>query len=146
TRTERELVALLRRGGVVGGTSAGAVIWASSLLVFEHDTTARGLQQMKIENLVIGDRRGTGIGLLRNVSIAPHCAEFQLEPALRRIVDASPGLLGIGIDEATALEVHGDVGHVLGRGTVTILPGSTGGQPVRLKEGARYDLIRRQTI
>ena len=146
TRTERELVALLARGGVVGGTSAGAVIWTSTLLTFHADTASRELQPMKLENLVIGDRRSTGIGLLRNATLAPHCAQFGLEPALRKLVDATPGLLGIGVDESTALEVHDGVGRVLGRGTVTIYPGTTAAPPARLRDGARYDLIRRKPL
>jgi cyanophycinase len=146
TRTERELIAVLQRGGVVGGTSAGAVIWASSLMTFHHDSTSRELQPMRVENLVIGNPRGTGIGVLRNVTVAPHFSAFHLEAALRRMIDATPGLLGIGIDEATALEVHGDVGCVLGRGSVTIFPGATARPPVVLKDGAKYDLIRRMTL
>jgi cyanophycinase len=146
TRTERELIAVLQRGGVVGGTSAGAVIWASSLMTFHHDSTSRELQPMRVENLVIGNPRGTGIGVLRNVTLAPHFSAFHLEPALRRMIDAIPGLLGIGIDEATALEVHGDVGRVLGRGSVTIFTGGTARPPVVLKDGAKYDLIRRATL
>ena len=141
TRTEAELIALLDRGGVVGGTSAGAVIWGSSMMVFRSDG-GRELQQMRMENLLIGDPHGTGIGLLRNVMIAPHLDAYRLEPSLRKVVDATPGLLGIGIDEATALEIHGAVGRVLGRGTVTIMT-DTARAPVVLKDGSRYDLVRR---
>jgi len=144
TRTERELIALLDRGGVVGGTSAGAEIWCSSMIAF-HDRGGSELQQMRVENLLIGDPRATGIGLLRNVMIAPHFEAFRLAPSLRKVVDVTPGLLGIGIDEATALEVHGSVGRVLGRGTVTIVTDGAAQPPVVLKEGARYDLIQRAT-
>jgi len=146
TRTERELIAVLERGGVVGGTSAGAVIWASPMLTFQHKAHAEDPQPMKVENLLIGDLRGTGIGLLRNVTIAPHYTAFKLDAALRKLVDATPGLLGIGIDESTALEVHGDVGRVLGRGSVTLYPAGTAQPPVVLKDGNRYDLIRRQVL
>jgi cyanophycinase len=98
----------------------------------------------RVENLVVGDPHGNGIGLLRNVTIAPHLSSFHLEPALRTMVATLPGLLGIGIDEATALELHGDVGQALGRGKVTIYAGGIGRPPVVLEEGARYDLIHRK--
>ena len=146
TRTERELVAVLERGGVVGGTSAGAVIWGSTLMAFRPDTTGRELQPMRVENLVIGSLHGVGIGLLRGVNITPHLSSFHLEPALRKLVAATPGLLGIGIDEATAVEVHGDVGRVLGRGNVTIYDSGTAQPPLILKDGARYDLIHRRVL
>ncbi|HEV2105634.1 MAG TPA: hypothetical protein VGU27_07865 [Candidatus Eisenbacteria bacterium] len=61
-------------------------------------------------------------------------------------MDATPGLLGIGVDEATALEVHDGVGRVLGRGTVTIYPGTTAAPPARLHDGTRYDLLRRKPL
>jgi len=86
TRTERELVALLDRGGVIGGTSAGAVIWGSSLMIFGNRPGAAQPSLMQPDNLIIGDPRGTGIGLLRNVMIAPHYAEFRLDPSLRKTV------------------------------------------------------------
>jgi len=146
TRTERALIGVLERGGVVGGTSAGAVVWASTLMSFRQDTASRALQLMRVENLMIGDLHGTGFALLRNVSIAPHMDAFHLEPSLRRMVAEIPGLLGIGIDEATALEVHGDVGRVLGRGNVTIYAGGIDRPPVVLKEGARYDLVHRKVL
>lgn len=146
TRTERELVAVLERGGVVGGTSAGAVIWGSQLMEFRQDTTRRELQSMRVEDLVIGNPHGVGVGLLRDVVIAPHLSSFHLEPALRKLVAATPGLMGIGIDEATALEVHGEVGRVLGRGSVTIFPSGAAKPPVVLEEGARYELVQRRTL
>src|SRR6185369_12252091 len=34
TRTERELMAVLARGGVIGGSSAGALVWGSACQVF----------------------------------------------------------------------------------------------------------------
>jgi cyanophycinase len=146
TRTERELIGVLERGGVVGGTSAGAVIWGSTLMTFRQDTTRHELQPMRVENLVIGNPSGVGIGLLRNMNITPHLSSFHLEPALRKLVAETPGVLGIGIDEATALEVHGDIGRVLGRGDVTIFPDGTVQAPVVLKDGARYDLAQRKTL
>jgi cyanophycinase len=146
TRTERELIAVLERGGVVGGTSAGAVIWASTLMTFRQDTTRRELQPMRVEDLVIGNPHGVGIGLLRNVTIAPHLDSFHLEPALSKMVDSLPGLLGIGIDEATAFEVHGNVGRVLGRGSVMIESSGAARARLALKPGARYDLIHRKTL
>lgn len=143
TRTERELKALLARGGVVGGTSAGAIIWGSRAMLFR----AGGSNQwamMQPENLLLGNFHDAAIGLLRNVLIAPHFTEFKLRPSADKLVANSPGLLLIGIDQDTALEVHGTIGSVLGRETVIIFDGKphVGGALV-LKAGDRYDLVHR---
>lgn len=146
TRTERELTAVLERGGVVGGTSAGAVIWASQMMTFREDSAHRELQPMRVENLVFGDHHGNGIGLLRSITLAPHLSSFHLESSLRKMLANRPGLLGIGIDEATALELHAGVGHVRGRGIVTVQSGEGDTTRAVLREGARYDFTRRRTL
>jgi cyanophycinase-like exopeptidase len=66
-----------------------------------------------------------------------------MQASLAKTIAAQPQLLGIGIDEATALEVHGSMGSVLGRGHVTIV--SRSGQQ-GLSAGARYDIARRAVL
>src|SRR5262249_39745448 len=61
TRTHRELVALLERGGVIGGSSAGATIQGSFL--------ARG--DTKGNELMIGDHL-EGLAFLRKSAIDQH--------------------------------------------------------------------------
>src|SRR5262249_50679418 len=43
-RTERELLALLERGGVIGGTSAGALVWGSECMTFKARADGRPFQ------------------------------------------------------------------------------------------------------
>ena len=148
TRTEQELRAVLDRGGVVGGTSAGALIWGSRAMVFRARPGTKVWQVMKSEDLLIGDLHDSAIGLLRNVLIAPHFTEFKMQPAADRLAAAAPGLLIIGIDQETAFEVRGHTGTVLGRGAVTIYDGQHhGGRPEQvLHAGARYDIIARKVL
>jgi cyanophycinase len=146
TRTERELVALLGRGGVISGTSAGALIWGSTLVTFQSHPGQSQVEQMHEENLLIGNPHAIGFSVLRNVVIQPHYTEFGLDHAFRKLVGATPGLLGLGIDEATALEVHGDAARVLGRGNVRVVAGAANAEPLVLKEGDRIDLIRRTRL
>jgi len=148
TRAEREMVALLARGGVIGGTSAGAVIWGSRAMILRAGVSSHLYAGVPAESVVIGHPHEPAFGLLRNVAIVPHFAEFKLEAAARQFAAAYPGLLVIGIDEATALEVHAGVGAVLGRGHVTVFDGRQhGGQPfLVLSSGARYDLRTRAVI
>ena len=143
TRTERELIALLSRGGVISGTSAGAIIWGSTTMIFQAHSGGSQSEQMREENLLIGHPHGVGFAVLRNIAVQAHLSEFRLEHALRKLVNGTPGLLGLGIDEATALEVHGDVARVLGRGTVRMVSGSLETEPLVLREGDRYDLVKR---
>lgn len=146
TRTERELIAVLDRGGVVGGTSAGALVWGSECQTFRAGRG--GSPPGRPEDLLVGDPHAACFGVLRNVLIAPHFTEFGMQSALDRTVAGRPGLLAFGVDESTALEVHGDVCTVLGRGNVTVYDGREhAGKPfLRLHDGARYDLRRRQLL
>lgn len=145
TRTEIELLGVLSRGGVVGGSSAGALIWGSSMLLYQARPGAPPYEIEHPEDLLLGDRRSNGFGLLRNATIAPHFSEFGTIKSMNRELAAMPGMLGIGIDENTVLEVHGEIGKVFGRGTVTIIDGNKPAlSPTILKNGASYDLKRRQ--
>src|SRR5262245_38964430 len=121
TRTERELLALLDRGGVISRTSAGALSCASRMMTFHTRPGVSEYAQMKPEDLAPHHVRSTGVGLLRNVMIVPHFSEQHLEAFTEGMVQAHPGLLGLGIDEATAAD--GDVITVLGRGHVTVYDG-----------------------
>jgi len=144
TRTERELMAVLARGGVIGGTSAGALVWGSECQTFGATTDASPYRMGDANALILDDPRSVCFGALRQVVVAPHFTEFRMQPALAKTIAAKPRLLGIGIDEATAFEVHGSVGTVLGRGHVTVLSGAAAGDTTRkaLSAGTRYDLAR----
>jgi cyanophycinase len=145
TRTERELIALLDRGGVIGGTSAGALIWGSRSVVYRAHPGAKSYQLPTADDMLLGDRREPDLGVLRNVLVSPHFTEFKQQAVIAKMLALYPRLLAIGIDEATAVEVHGDTGTVLGRGKVTILRGQAAPPLFVLKAGARFDL-RRQTL
>lgn len=137
TRTERELIALLDRGGVIGGTSAGALIWGSRSMVFQQPAGAVG--RPRSENLAMGSAHEPCLGVLRNVLIAPHFTAFQLAPAMEQMVAAYPKMTGFGIDEATALEVHADTCRVIGREHVTVYRGAA--KPLLApSDGQRFDL------
>jgi cyanophycinase len=109
TRTERELAAVLRRGGVIGGNSAGAIIQGSFIVRGRPDKPvlmARGHER--------------GFGYLRNVAVNPHLTEARREGELVNVLDAHPELLGVGIDEKAAVVVRGDQFEVIGEGRVAV--------------------------
>jgi cyanophycinase len=109
TLTQRELEAVLRRGGVIGGNSAGAIIQGSY--------TIRGNPNKPIL-MAKGSERG--FAFLTNVAVNPHLSEAMRQNELITILDTHPQLLGIGIDEKAAIVVTGDHFQVIGKGRVAI--------------------------
>ena len=132
TRTETALRAVLDRNGLISGTSAGATIQGSYLI--------RGSPQSNKILMAPGYERG--FGYLSNVVIDQHVTQRGRERDLSVVVAAHPGLLGIGIDESTAVIVQGNTMTVIGRGMVRITDGTDhdGAPFYTLKPGARFDL------
>jgi cyanophycinase len=83
-----------------------------------------------------------GFGYLSNVAIDQHVSQRGRENDLSVVVAAHPGLLGVGIDEGTAVIVQGNTMIAIGKGTVRITDGADhGGAPFyTIKSGARFDL------
>jgi cyanophycinase len=139
TQTERELHALLERGGVVGGTSAGASIQASYLV--------RGALS---NDIVMSPGHERGFGFLRDVAIDQHVLTRHRLDDLPVVLAAHPELLGIGIDEGTALVVRGDRAEVIGRSRVFVYGGrdatDSGETYLSLPAGSRYDLAARRVV
>jgi cyanophycinase len=136
TRTHRELEALLARGGVIGGTSAGATILGSFMV--RGDT--RG------NTIMIGDHT-VGLGFLKNVTIDQHLLRRNRQFDLLEVIEKHPELLGIGIDEDTAIVVTGDEFEVIGRSYAVIYDNQRmippQGRFYFLAPGDRYNLKTR---
>ncbi|KAI0516931.1 hypothetical protein F5B22DRAFT_605577 [Xylaria bambusicola] len=103
TKAEAAFQAVLDRGGVIGGSSAGASIQGSFL--------ARG--DTKTNQILVGDHT-VGFGYLRNVAIDQHVLVRGRIFDMFEILKVRPELLGFGCDENTALVVDGDDAHVIG--------------------------------
>jgi len=146
TRTETELFAVLARGGVIGGTSAGALVWGSETVTFRAPADGSPFQMGNADSLLVGDPRAVGFGALRNVVIVPHFAEFRMQASFEKTLAAHPYLLGIGIDEATAFEIHDNVGMVLGRGNVRIGAGPERQRALAMGAGVHYDILHKKLL
>jgi cyanophycinase len=137
TRVQRELQALLGRGGVIGGSSAGATILGSFLV--RGDT--------KGNETMIGDHT-VGFGFLKNSAIDQHLLRRNRQFDLIDVVQKHPELLGIGIDENTAIVVQDDRFDVIGRGYVAIYDAVHATRPPArfylLAPGDRFDLAKRE--
>jgi cyanophycinase len=138
TRTEREIEAVLARGGVIGGSSAGATIQGSYLV--------RGAREGN--QIMMAKGYEQGFGYLRNVAIDQHLLARHREGDLVAVVDSHPRLLGLGLDEATAIVVTGDRFEVIGRSVVGIYDGRDhdGKKYYFLSPGERFDLAARRRL
>ncbi len=142
TKTEAAFNAVLARGGVVGGSSAGASILGDFLV--------RGAPS---SNNLIMDFPGyqQGFSYLRNVGIDQHVVARERLPDLAdSIMTKYPQLLGISEDEGTAWVVRGDTGTIVGRSKAFVYSGSgptDAGKPfLTLYPGDRYDLGARRVM
>lgn len=133
TRTETEIENLLARGGVAGGTSAGASIQASYLV--------RGAREGN--ELVMAPGYEVGWGLIQGAAVDQHVTARHREGDLDAVVKAHPDVLGIGLDQSTAIEVTHDAFKVLGVGHVFIHDGKeqpNAGHYYLMKAGDTFDL------
>jgi cyanophycinase len=110
TNVEKELHDLLLRGGVIGGTSAGAAVMSSIMIT-------GGNPSPQVD---------TGFGLLPGVVVDQHLMRRNRVPRLLSAVMTHPGYFGLGIDEKTGVLIKGHTITVLGEATVRICfpPGS----------------------
>lgn len=109
TLAHREFRALLERGGVIAGSSAGATIQGSFMV--RGDT--------KGNTIMIGDHT-EGLGFIQNVAIDQHLLVRNRQFDMVEVIRQKPELLGIGIDESTAIVVQKDTFEVIGNSFVAI--------------------------
>jgi cyanophycinase len=135
TAVEQELYGVLKRGGVIGGTSAGAA-FMSKLMIARGNPSAE---------------TGVGLDLVPGAVIDQHFLKRNRLPRLKEVLSKHPGHIGLGIDEDTALIIKGREMRVVGESTVTICFAPSESRPARtveLKNGAVHDLtaLRRAAL
>lgn len=116
TALERRIAELHRSGVMIAGTSAGASVMSETMLVAGPSAESYRIGELHM---------APGLGLMRHVIIDQHFAERGRHGRLVGAVAHNPRLLGVGIDEDTALLVEGSRGRVLGSGAVYIVDGES---------------------
>jgi cyanophycinase-like exopeptidase len=126
TRTELEFRNVLARGGVLGGTSAGAVALGSSFV-------SNSMSDIPLEER----SPRPGFAFLRGVAVQPHNRTGQPRSwTLNR-----PDLLGIAMDEVTGWLVRGDIAEIVGSGDAYVFEKDPTGAPfITLRSGDQYDM------
>jgi len=141
------------RGAVVGGTSAGASIMSDFMISMGDEGVTPRQRASQIT---------AGLGLIRGVVVDQHFDQRARYGRLMSVIATSPHLLGIGIDEDTAIIVadreeftvqgSGAVFVVDCRSAVTDAPDAAAGAPVlvsgatvhSLPAGSTFDLTTRR--
>jgi cyanophycinase len=140
TECEKLFLAVLERGGVIGGSSSGASI--------QSEYMPRGHPLGNTVMMAEGYERG--FGYLKGVAVDQHFFARKRTADMTEVVGTYPQLLGVGIDEGTFIVVKGSVFEVVGRGNVAVYDAKRGvveGKDyLELKPGTKYDMAGRKVV
>lgn len=103
-----------RAGAVVGGTSAGAAVLSKLMITGEADLKALTAGKTELAK---------GLGIWEAGIFDQHFLQRQRNNRLLSAVLDNPGIIGIGIDEATAAIVRERRIEVVGRSAVVVFDG-----------------------
>jgi cyanophycinase len=112
TLTYREFHKVLERGGVIGGSSAGATI--------QGDYLVRGAVAGAQIMMTPEPEHEHGFNFLRRSAIDQHINTRNRWDDLIPVIQKYPTLLGIGLSEGTAIVVTGDRFEVAGKWKVAV--------------------------
>lgn len=105
---------IFNKGGTIAGTSAGAAVMGQTMLVGWENTESHKVGNWKM---------APGLGFMKDIIIDQHFAQRGRIGRLLGAVSMNPGLLGVGVDEDTAIIVKKDSFEVLGNNAVYVIDG-----------------------
>ena len=115
SRVGRAIAEAYARGAVVCGTSAGAAALTETIMAGGEPDEYGQMQDLHL---------GPGFGLLGfRAVIDTHFTQRRRLQRLFMVIARNGDLMGLGIDEDTAMVVSGHLGEVVGRGSVTFVDG-----------------------
>jgi cyanophycinase len=141
TLAEKAFHEVLGRGGVIGGSSAGASV--------QSEYMPRGSPVGNREIMAEGYERG--FGFLKGAAVDQHFFARRRERDMSELMARYPQFLGVGVDEGTAVVVRGTTMEVIGVGRVGVYDRRkrvpAGGPDYEtLWPGQRYDLVKRRRV
>lgn len=112
-------------GAMIAGTSAGAAVMSLRMITgnqVKYPDYTGNFRTIESGNIELAE----GLGFLENAVIDQHFIRRSRMNRLISVIIENPGLIGIGIDESTAILVQGDSATVVGQSQVIVLrnPGS----------------------
>jgi cyanophycinase len=117
TQVEKALAELRRRGGVIGGTSAGAAV-QSEIMITGGRTEAT---------------TAAGFGWLPGTVVDQHFLKRDRVARLLGVLEKNPNFVGIGIDEGTAVIARDKKLEVLGESYVVVIRLNANTRPLEVK-------------
>ena len=140
TKTAAAFVAVYQRGGVIAGSSAGATVQGSYLV--------RGAPEGN--HIMMAGGHEQGFGFFPNAAIDQHAIVRKRLDDMIPVIERHPGLLGVAIDESTALMVSGGVASVLGKSKVALYDARRWADETSryffLEKGERFDIGTRRKL
>ena len=116
TPTFSRVFEILIEGGTIAGTSAGASVMSETMM--------NGGPASQSPRINEGPRLAPGFGFAKDMVIDQHFAERGRIGRLLGVVGQNPRILGVGIDENTAILMRPNREfRVVGEGAVTVLDG-----------------------
>jgi cyanophycinase len=128
TPVHRKIHELYATGAVIGGTSAGAAVMSEVMITGDETLN------LDSTNAFVFIRRGNivtteGFGFVKTMIVDQHFLRRKRYARLISVVLEHPKLVGVGIDEATAVVVQPDsILSVTGEGSVLILDARGAGE------------------
>ncbi|UNC90691.1 cyanophycinase [Candidatus Contubernalis alkaliaceticus] len=112
----KTLLQMYRLGVVIAGTSAGASVMSDTMIIGGDSDEAPHISTLSL---------APGLGFLEESVVDQHFAQRGRIGRLLSVIACNPNILGIGIDEDTAVVVfpRGEL-EVIGSNSVTILDGT----------------------
>jgi cyanophycinase len=149
-----------KKGGIIGGTSAGAAVMSRIMITGDEKRETgdgQAFETIQADNIVTAQ----GFGFLESAIVDQHFVRRKRHNRLISLVLENPETLGIGIDESTAIIVScGQIFEVIGQNNVLVYDASHADidtpslQPVSahnlrmhiLKPGDRFDMKTKKVI
>jgi cyanophycinase len=160
TKVEQRLHQLYREGAVIGGTSAGAAVMSDIMITGDEHRPGRDSSFQIIESEDIITREG--FGFVQNAIIDQHFVRRRRHNRLISVVLEHPNLVGVGIDESTAIWLKPDQTFEVVGNSVVVIYDATAAEVKRdsvgyglqagslsmhiLRTGSTYDLNSRRVL
>lgn len=160
TRVHNKLLEIYEQGAVIGGTSAGAAVMSEIMITGDEKREVeerREFSSIEADNIVTAP----GFGFVQEAIIDQHFIFRKRHNRLISLILENPKLLGIGIDESTAVLISPDKSfEVVGLGNVVVYDASRSQieihaeQPLSshnmvmhiLKPGDMFSLVSRKVL
>ncbi len=122
TEIEAAIYAAFSNGSLIAGTSAGAAVMSEKMITgtelkYPENSTFRNIESDNLE-------LKPGLGLLKTAIIDQHFVKRSRHNRLISAIIDFPNLLGIGIDESTAILIKGFNAEVIGDSQVLVYKNS----------------------